>query len=123
MATIGIASAARQWLDRRFVWAGGLTGVLGGFCCMGGAIAMATGLGALSFFSTLSERYLPYLIAGSAAVMLLWLARQAAAFGFSRSGLRRAATVIGRQTVVMGLVYGATLGLAMGAMRIAEVAG
>ena len=120
MVALTRVRSGRDWLDRRFLWAGGLTGVLGGLCCIGGAIALATGLGALSFFSTLSDRYTPYFIAGSAAVMLLWLARQTARFGFSRSGLRRAASGIGRQTVVMGLVYGVTLGLAVGAMSLVE---
>lgn len=121
-ATTRPLSSARQWLDARFVYAGGLTGFLGGLCCIGGAIAMATGLGALSFFSTLSEHYTPYFIAASVAVMLLWLARQAAVFGFSKSGLRRGAAAIGRQTLVMGVIYGVTLGLAAGAMRIVEIA-
>ena len=123
MATrIFTLQAAREWLDRRFVVAGGVTGLLGGLCCIGGAIAMATGLGALSFFGTLSDRYSPYFIAGSTAVMLVWLVRQTREFGLSRRGLRLAAKSLGRQTLIMAVVYGVTLGLALGAMRVAEVA-
>lgn len=122
MATIHLSASARAWMDRRFVWAGGVTGVLGGLCCIGGAIAMATGLSALSFFTTLSDRYTAYFIAASAVIMLIWLGGQVAAFGFGRDGLRRAGTVLGRQALVMGAIYGLTLGLAVGAMRLAEVA-
>lgn len=122
MATIRLAASARAWMDRRFVWAGGLTGVLGGLCCIGSAIALATGLGALSFFTTLSDQYTPYFVTASAVVMLIWLGRRVGAFGFSRDGLRRAGTVLGRQALVMGAMYGLTLGLARGAMRLAEVA-
>lgn len=120
MARVISTSSAREWLDRRFMWIGGLTGLLGGLCCIGGAVALATGLGAISFLSTWEGRYTPYFIGGSVTLMALWLARRITMFGFTRSGLRRAAASIGRQTMVMGVIYGATLGLAFGTLALAE---
>ena len=110
----------RQWINRRFVWAGGLSGAMGGLCCVGAAIAIATGLGGLSFLTTWQERYTPYFVAGSIALMAAWLGRQVAMFGFNRAGLRRAARSIGRQAAVMGVVYSVTLALAFATMGVVE---
>lgn len=122
MASSAFIQSSRQWPDKRFVWTGGLSGVLGGLCCVAGALAMATGLSALSFLTTWQDRYGPYFITGSIVLMLAWLARQTASYGWTRPGLRHASRVIGRQALIMGAIYGVTLALTFAAMGVAEAA-
>lgn len=108
-------SGLRGWVDRRFLGVGVGSGFLGGICCIGGAIAVGLGVSGLSFFGAWMERYQIYFIVGSAALMILWLARVARPYGFSRRGIRRAGRALGRHALVMGIIYSATLGLTMGA--------
>ena len=112
------ATRWRGWIDRRFLGVGAGSGVLGGICCVGSAVAMGLGVSALSFFGVWMERYQTYFIAGSAALMLLWLARVARPYGFTRDGIRRAGRVLGRHALIMGLIYVATLALTMGASLV-----
>jgi hypothetical protein len=113
-------SAPRAWLDERSLWTGGVGGLLGGLCCVAGAVALATGASALSSLTTWQDRFGPYFIAASIVLMVAWLARQVSSFGWSREGLRRAGQVVGRQALVMGVIYGATLGLTFAVMGLAE---
>jgi hypothetical protein len=112
------ASAVRAWVDRRFLGVGAGSGLLGGICCVGGAVATGLGVSALAFFGVWMDRYQGYVVAGSAAVMLLWLARVAKPYGFSGPGLRQAARVLGRHALVMGVIYGVTLAVTMGVARL-----
>jgi hypothetical protein len=111
----GSRSAWRGWIDRRFLGVGAGTGFLGGICCAGSAAAVGLGLSGLSFFGVWMERYQAYFIAASTALMLLWLARVARPYGFSREGVRQAGRALGRHALFMGIVYAASLGLSMGA--------
>jgi len=106
------------WIDRRFLGVGVSSGFLGGICCIGGAVAVGFGVSGLSFFGAWMERYQIQFIVGSAALMILWLARVAKPYGFSRPGRVRAARVLGRHALVMGIIYTATLGLSMGTYRL-----
>jgi hypothetical protein len=99
---------------RRFLGAGLGSGLLGGVCCFGSALAVGASVGGLSFFSNWMERYQVYFVLASVLVMALWLVRQV-----RRARTTGASTVkaflLGarRQLVVMGAVYLVTLGLAV----------
>ena len=103
----------RGWVDKRFLGVGAGSGFLGGICCVGGAAAVGLGLSGLSFFGAWMERYQVYFVAASAALMVLWLARVARPYGFSREGLRQAGRALGRHALLMAIIYAATLGLSM----------
>ena len=110
-STLGL----RGWVDRHFLGVGVSSGFLGGICCIGGAVAVGLGVSGLSFFGAWMEHYQIYFIVGSAALMILWLARVAMSYWFSRQGMGRAGRVLGKHALVMGIVYSATLGMSMGA--------
>ncbi len=103
---------------RRFLSAGLGSGLLGGVCCLGSAVAIGASIGGLSFFSTWMERYQIYFVVVSALVMALWLGRQIwrHARGGGRGALAAFLRRTWRQLVVMGAVYVATLGLAAAAV-------
>jgi hypothetical protein len=110
----GAAGCAAPPPNRHFLGAGLGSGLLGGVCCFGSALAIGASIGGLSFFSTWMERYQIYFVLASVLVMALWLVRQvrrARTNGAStaKAFLRGAR----RQLVVMGAVYLVTLGLAM----------
>ncbi|HET8642949.1 MAG TPA: hypothetical protein VFM37_13505 [Pseudonocardiaceae bacterium] len=91
----------------RFARAGSLWGLLGAVCCVGNALAVATGLGALSFFGVWMDQYQVYFVLASLAAMaavLTWMIR--------RLGLRSAKRVVLRHAVVMVVAYVVTLGVA-----------
>ena len=75
---------------------------------MGSAIAVGTGIGGLSFFTTWMSRYQVYFIAASIAVMALWLARVIRRNGAGQ-GVKAAARQISRQVLTMAAVYLVTL--------------
>lgn len=104
---------------RRFLRAGLGSGLLGGVCCLGSALAIGAGVGGLSFFSTWMERYQVYFVVASVLVMVLWLVRQARRH--ARGGFLAFARVIWRQLLVMGAVYAVTLGIAMAVVEIVEL--
>lgn len=86
---------------------GVLAGLLGALCCIGNAVAVATGLGALAFFRGWMDRYQVYFILGSLAAMALamaWMVR--------RSGMRSARRVLLRHAAVMLVAYVVTFALA-----------
>ncbi|HCT76273.1 MAG TPA: hypothetical protein DGT23_06715 [Micromonosporaceae bacterium] len=100
---------------RRFLGAGLGSGLLGGICCIGGAIAIGASVGGLSFFSTWMERYQIYFVVVSLLVMALWLLRQVRrhAQGGGRSTVKAFLQHTWRQLAVMGAAYLVTLGVAM----------
>jgi hypothetical protein len=51
----------RRWLDPRVLGVGSDSGLLGGLCCITGAIAVGSGLAGLSAAGRLMDRYQPYL--------------------------------------------------------------
>lgn len=109
-----------SWFGRRAACAGGAGGLLGGVCCVAGAVALASGAGALSSLTTWQDRYGPYVIGGSIALMAGWLYLQVRGYGWSRRGLQRAGEVVGRQALMMGVIYGLTLAVTFAAMRLAQ---
>lgn len=113
------ASTGRRWVDRGFLpGVGAGSGLLGGLCCVGGAVAVGLGWSGLSFLGAWMGRDQIYFVAGSAVLMLLWLARVARPYGFTGQGLRHAGRALGRHALIMGIVYAATLGLTMAAYAL-----
>jgi hypothetical protein len=108
---------------RRFLGAGLGSGLLGGVCCIGSAVAVGAGISGLSFFSTWLELYQPYFIAASMLVMALWLVRQVRrhARGGGRGALAAFFRGTWRQLVVMAVVYAVTLGIAMAVVNVVEM--
>jgi hypothetical protein len=103
---------------RRFLGTGAGSGLLGGICCVGSAIAVGTGVGSLSFFTTWMRHYQVYLIIASIAVMAAWLLHLIRVNGAGR-GFAAAARGIWRHAAAMGAVYALTLLAAMAATRLA----
>ena len=116
----GLGGSVRRWFDMQSAKAGAGTGLLAGVCCIGSAVAVGAGVGGLSFFTTWVDRYQAYFIAGSVALMALWLIRLGRRHGVSRRGLRRSGRILIRHALVMGGVYVITFGLAVAAMQVAE---
>ncbi len=107
-------SETRGRFDRRFLGIGAGSGLLGGICCIGSAIAVGLGVSAISFFGAWMDRYQIYFIHVSVALMILWLVRTARPYGFSRQGIRLAARVLARQALVMTIIYATTLAVTVG---------
>lgn len=116
----GLAGSARRWFDTQAAKVGAGTGLLAGVCCVGSAVAVGAGVGGLSFFTTWVDRYQMYFIAGSIALMALWLFRLGRRYGGSRGGLRRSGRILIRHALVMGGVYVIVLGLAVATMQAAQ---
>jgi hypothetical protein len=99
---------------RRFLGTGAGSGLLGGICCVGSAIAIGGGVGGLSFFTTWMRHYQVYFIIASIAVMAAWLLRLVRVNGAGR-GLLAVASGIWRQALTMGAAYALTLAAAAAA--------
>ena len=112
------ASRWRRWTDRQSLRASLGSGLLGGLCCITAAITTAAGLCAAGFFSTLMDRYQLYFILGSVALMALWLFRHLRRQGISLQDGRAVLRTVGRQAIVMAIVYVITLGVAMAATQL-----
>jgi uncharacterized membrane protein len=108
----------RRWTDPRSLRASLGSGLLGGLCCIAAAITTAAGLGAAGFFTTLMTRYQLYFIVVSLAVMALWLFRHLRRQGISPRDGRAVLRTVGRNAIVMAIVYIITLGLAMAAAQL-----
>jgi hypothetical protein len=108
----------RRWTDPRSLRTSLGSGLLGGLCCITAAITTAASLGAAGFFTTLMDRYQVYFILGSVAVMALWLIRHLRRQDISPLNLRAVLRTVGRHAMVMGIVYLATLGIAMAAAQL-----
>jgi hypothetical protein len=108
----------RRWTDPRSLRASLGSGLLGGLCCIAAAITTAAGLGAASFFATLMDRYQLYFILGSVAIMAVWLISHLRRQGISPLNVRAVLRTVGRQAIVMGVVYVITLGIAMAVARL-----
>ena len=111
-------SRRQRWTDPRSLRASLGSGLLGGLCCFAAAITTAAGLGAAGFFTTLMDRYQPYFILGSFAIMALWLFRQLRRQGISPWDFRAVLRTVGRHALVMGVVYLLTLGIAMAVAQL-----
>jgi hypothetical protein len=91
----------------RFARAGSMWGFAGAICCVGNAVAVATGIGALSFFGVWMQRYQVYFVVTSIVAMMLavtWMLRR-----YDRRVARR---MLIRQVGIMAAAYVVTLGLA-----------
>jgi hypothetical protein len=108
----------RRWTDRQSLRAGLGSGLLGGLCCIAAAITTAAGLGAAGLLSTLMDRYQLYFILVSLAIMAWWLFRHLRRQGISPRDGRAVLHTVGRQALVMAIVYVITLGIAMAAAQL-----
>jgi hypothetical protein len=108
----------RRWTDPQSLRASLGSGLLGGLCCIAAAITTAAGLGAAGFFTMLMDRYQLYFVLGSVAIMALWLFRHLRRQGISPRDGRAALRTVGRQAIVMAIVYVVTLGVAMAATQL-----
>lgn len=104
---------------RRFVVRGFLSGVAGGVCCFVGAIAAGLGLGGVSLFGTLMDRYQPFFLVASLLLMGFWLSRAARGTAAAGGGVRGMVRAAGRPVLVMGVTWSMTLVVAMVAARLA----
>jgi hypothetical protein len=122
MATTGtthhLGPAGHPGGYRRFLGTGIGSGLLGGLCCVGSAIAAGAGVGGLSFFTAWMRHYQAYFILASIAVMAAWLLHLIHLNGAGR-GFAVAARGIWRHAAAMGAVYALTLLAAMAATRLA----
>ncbi len=99
------------------------SGLLGGLCCIAGAITVGTGLAGLSAASRLMDRYQPYLIATSVLMMAWWPLRTLRQMGQRPAGRGRIAVMtraLGRQLAPMGMVYAGTL---LASMALSQLLG
>lgn len=99
-----------SWLrpQQHSAQAGAGCGLVGGACCVGGAAVKGLGLASAASVSNFVGVATPYFIAASVLGMLAW-----AAWLFRGTGFRAGpfARIVARQGAVMGLIYGATLGV------------
>src|SRR5438128_3516615 len=110
----------RSWFEGRVAGAGTCAGVLGGFCCIGKAIAVGTGLGALSFFGTWMQRYQLFFILASLGMLTLWFVGLIRTYGMTGHGLLVAARSSARHGLGCLGTYVVTLAVTMGAMAAAD---
>lgn len=115
----GRAIAGRR-LGSRDAARGVVSGLVGGLCCVAGAIAAGLGLGGVDFFATLMGRYQVYFVAASVLVMAAWLARSLRR-GERGGGRGAAARRLARPAIVMAAMWALTLAVAMAASRLAGV--
>jgi hypothetical protein len=87
----------RRWTDLQSLRASLGSGLLGGLC----GHHDGAGLGAAGLFTTLMDRYEPYFILVSLAIMALWLFRHLRRQGISPRDVRAVLRTVGRQTIVM----------------------
>jgi hypothetical protein len=113
----------RRWFDPRALGMGAGLGLLGGLCCIAGAITVGTGLAGLSAASRLMDRYQPYFIAASVLMMAWWLVRTLRQMGQRPAGRGRVTVVaraLGRQLAPMGVVYA---GMLLATMVLSQLLG
>lgn len=112
------ASVGPGRAGRFFAVGGVLGGVAGGLCCFAGAVAAGLGLGGVSFFGTLMDRYQPLFLVASILLMGFWLGRAARGTELAGMGVRGVLGVVGRPALVMGVTWSVTLAVAMVAARV-----
>lgn len=92
---------------------GVLSGIVGGLCCVAGALALGLGLGSVSFFSTFMGRYQMYFIAASLALMAFWLLHGVRRYLRGGADLRATARGLLRPALAMGSTWVVTLATAL----------
>ncbi len=98
------------WPERRSAEAGASCGLVGGACCVGGAVAKGLGIASVASISSFVGTATPYFIGASVLLMLAW-----AFWLFRQSGFQVKPFARGflRHGLVMGGIYGAVLGSTM----------
>lgn len=117
-ASVREVSRWRRWTNPQYLRASLGSGLLGGICCIGAAVATAAGLGVAGSLTAFMESYQLYFILASAVVMGFWLVRHLRRRGISPLDVRAAGKAVGRHVLVMGVVYLVTLGIAMGVAQL-----
>ena len=123
-ARTGITSRLRAlpviswvWPQRHSAGSGAGCGLVGGACCVGGAVVKGVGIASVASVSSFVDSATPYFIGASIVLMLAWAFWMFRQVGFSPGQF---APVIVRHGVVMVAIYAATLGTTM---LIASAAG
>ena len=105
------------WPQRHSAGSGAGCGLVGGACCVGGAVVKGVGIASVASVSSFVDSATPYFIGASIVLMLAWAFWMFRRVGFN---LGQFAPVIARHGVVMVGIYGVTLGATM---LIASAAG
>ena len=105
------------WPQRHSAGSGAGCGLVGGACCVGGAVVKGVGIASVASVSSFVDSATPYFIGASIVLMLAWAFWMFRGVGFN---LGQFAPVIARHGVVMVGIYGVTLGATM---LIASAAG
>jgi len=105
------------WPQRHSAGSGAGCGLVGGACCVGGAVVKGVGIASVASVSSFVDSATPYFIGASIVLMLVWAFWMFRQVGFNPGQF---APVIARHGVVMVGIYGATLGTTM---LIASTAG
>ena len=105
------------WPQRHSAGSGAGCGLVGGACCVGGAVVKGVGIASVASVSSFVDSATPYFIGASIVLMLAWAFWMFRGVGFN---LGQLAPVIARHGVVMVGIYGVTLGATM---LIASAAG
>lgn len=114
VASVGPGRAGRFFAVRGF-----LSGVAGGVCCFAGAVASGLGVGGVSFFGMLMDRFQPLFLVASLLLMGFWVRRTARGTALAGVGVRGVLGVAGRPVLAMGVTWSVTLVVAMVAARLA----
>ncbi len=116
-ASEGITSRLRTlpviswvWPQRHSAGSGAGCGLVGGACCVGGAVVKGVGIASVASVSSFVDSATPYFIGASIVLMLTWAFWMFRQVGFSPA---RFAPVMARHGVVMVVIYGVTLGTTM----------
>ena len=105
------------WPEHHSAEAGASCGLVGGACCVGGAVVKGLGIASVASISSFVSTATPYFIGASVVLMLAW-----ALWLFRRTGYRTRsfARMMIRHGAVMAGIYAVTLGATM---ALASVAG
>ncbi len=115
LRTLPILSWA--WPQRHSAGSGAGCGLVGGACCVGGAVVKGVGIASVASISSFVDVATPYFIGASLLLMLAWAVWMFRRAGFSPGAF---APLMARHGVVMVGIYGVTLGATM---LIASAAG
>ncbi len=105
------------WPQRHSAGSGAGCGLVGGACCVGGAVVKGVGIASVASVSSFVDSATPYFIGASIVLMLAWAFYLFRQVGFNPGQF---APVVARHGVVMVGIYGVTLGTTM---LIASAAG
>ena len=105
------------WPEHHSAEAGASCGLVGGACCVGGAVVKGLGIASVATISSFVETATPYFIGASVLLMLAWAVWL---FRRTRYQVKPFTRMMARHGAVMAGIYAVTLGATM---ALASVAG